>query len=1717
MTASYSRGSLVFIILLSVALWGQGAAPTRRERAAVALPAAAPGRQALLVPIAFMPAGTAPGAAPAFTLRAGALAGRVTPAGIELETNARHASLAWVGANHRLQLAPEGAPSGRANFLLGNDRSRWMRDLPLYPRVSYIGLYPGISAVLYGNGRSLEQDFQVAPGADPTAIAFRLPDATRITRLPGGGLRIELPGGSFVLGAPLAYQETGGRREPVPARYLVARDDTIRLRVGRYDRHRRLTIDPTLTFATYLDTSGSEAVAVATDSTGATYVAGDATSTQYPVTADAFQTTCTDGCGMVFVTKLNSAGTAQVYSTFLGGTLGPAGDNNNQASGLAVDAAGDAIITGTTMTTDFPLLHSAGTPSTKINGTSGFVTSLNPNGDGLNYSSAFGETDCAAVAVDGLGNAYVTGDTGLPSFPVTDGALDAATPDNAKSVGYIAKFTPAGTLSYSAMLGLTIGEPPAVSAANGLTAIAVDASGAAFVTGGVGPTWPVTSGAYAGPSEQDMGSVVVTKLHPDGSKLDFSAAIATGNGAAIAVGPDDQPVIAGNLTAETLDTSPNAFDTAATGGFVVRLSADGSQLNAATYFPAYLSTVQLDAAQNVWLGGRATSGFSVVLPLAANGSGGMVAELSPDLSTAQFATYMGDSGNVAQIAIDASGNVHVAGEAAPGMYTTPGAFRSSPPPSSLVISYPYAAIIAKVPAGPAVCGLTAIPFDTVQINTTSTKTVTLTNCGNAALTVASVSISGTGFALTPDGNGCTLPVAPQATCSLQVAFTPTGNQTSYTGTLVVASNAGIPTASAPLSGAGGLPDAVVANTPQFQPALVGQSQSDWVTLQNQGEASLTINAGAAVITGDFAITTNTCAAALHTNAECGVELTFTPTAAGERTGTLTIPTSDPNHPTLTVNLSGTGYSAYPVPVATTLTTPSFPINQGLQTTTVTGANFFPGSQVELNGVAQSTSYLTSTSLSVNLDTSLLSYTSPTPLTVVNPAPGGGASAPVGVIGYLVLPISASALAYDAANGMLYAAISASATQNPNTVVAINPATGQVGTPVAVASNPTKLAISSDGTELYVGADATLQRYSLPGLTLERSFPLPTDNLGQTAVADMQVVPGLPQSVVAALFTSSSPSEAGVALFNDSGLVNLLPAQGSNTTDDLYVDSVAFAGSPSLVYGALDEGQGYSFFATLGVSSSGLTNPGTPQSDQAVAGPKGNLVRSDGTNLFTDWGQVFSPSSHALLGTFPDPGDSQGDMLATDVLPDAASGNTYFLNSAAIYENEQASSVEIYNTAAMAWTGSIAFQPNGGFSGFADLRRWGSDGIAFRGLAIPIAAAGAVIILANSLTGPGSAAIASLSTHALTFDAQTVGTASAAQTITLKNPGSAPLSLASVEASGDYAVTDDCGVSLAPGAACTLAITFAPTVVGSRGGTLTITDNATGSPQIATLVGTSISPAPGATFSAASIAFGSQLTDSTSAAQTVTLTNTGVQTLTITGMSITAGFAQTNTCGAGVAAGGNCTIAVTFAPAATGSQSGTLSVTDNAASGSQTLILTGTGSDLDITPASGSASSATVAPGASTAYALIFTPVSGATGTFNLTCTGAPAGATCTPSPAGITLSDPGAISVSINVTTTASSGLAPGFKSRPRPPWLPWLALLLVIPAGLILTRRRRLALLGLAGICLLAGCGGGAGSPGGGVTPPASNATPAGTYPLTVTATNGTASRSVTLTLIVN
>src|SRR5581483_9823349 len=320
---------------------------------------------------------------------------------------------------------------------------------------------------------------------------------------------------------------------------------------------------------------------------------------------------------------------------------------------------------------------------------------------------------------------------------------------------------------------------------------------------------------------------------------------------------------------------------------------------------------------------------------------------------------------------------------------------------------------------------------------------------------------------------------------------------------------------------------------------------------------------------------------------------------------------------------------------------------------------------------------------------------------------------------------------------------------------------------------------------------------------------------------------------------------------------------------------------------------------------------------------------------------------------------------------------------------------------------------------------------------------------------------------------------------------------------------------AGGGTCTLTFSFTPTAPGARAGSISIQDDAAGSAHLIALTGSGTGP--GASVAPQSLMFSGIPAGTTSPAKTVTLTNTGDQVLAVAGIAISGSFAQTNNCPATLSAGSNCIINVTFTPAKTGANAGTLTINDNAFGSSQVVSLSGTGSDFSIT---GSVKTASIKAGATATYSLSVAPVGGIfTNAVSLSCSGAPSYATCSVSQASVT---PGsaAVSFTLSVKTSGKTSQSAQANRQVGPVFAAFLQLQGFGVFGIILVAsdRRKKKLYQLVILALLVGallfmsaCAGGTG-----IASQTTNVTPSGTYTITVSGSSGSLQHSLPVTLTV-
>jgi Calx-beta domain/Carboxypeptidase regulatory-like domain/Beta-propeller repeat len=578
---------------------------------------------------------------------------------------------------------------GKVNYFAGASPDKWHTNVSAYAKVLYKEVYPGIDLIYYGSQRQLEYDFVVAPGADPRLIKLNFEGTERVEINGDGELLLKTKGGAVQMSSPVIYQVAdNGEREEVGGQYLVQGRNEIGFQIGDYDQTRTLIIDPVLVYSTYLGGTFSDSVyAITVDESGNAYVTGNTYSTNFPITAGAFQTR-TVGIGPnfaqtdAFITKLNPVGSAAVYSTYLGGTgaveefndnfTGPA-HGNEEARGIAVDSAGNVFVTGTTTATkDFPVTPGAyRTTFVRAGMTSSedaFVTKLNAAGNGLIYSTrlgGLGSDQAFDIDIDNDGNAYVTGKTLSADFPLTFGA-----PSQPRSDVFAVKLNATGTaLAYSVLLGRGVGN-----------AIAVDSSGNAYVAGqSYAQAFAVTPGAFqaVAPGTEFDGyfNGFITKINAAGDALLYSTFLGGRRSDSIydiAVDAAGNAYVVGGTDFREFPTTPGAFMTTGTGmfgggPFVTKLNPTGSALVYSTYMRNNISAMALNAAGEVYVTGIADGTLTTTDDAFQRTLGGeadaYVTKLNASGSAILYATFLGGSApdHGTCIAVDNAGSIYLAG------------------------------------------------------------------------------------------------------------------------------------------------------------------------------------------------------------------------------------------------------------------------------------------------------------------------------------------------------------------------------------------------------------------------------------------------------------------------------------------------------------------------------------------------------------------------------------------------------------------------------------------------------------------------------------------------------------------------------------------------------------------------------------------------------------------------------------------------------------------------------------------------------------------------------------------------------------------------------------------------------------------------------------------------------------------------------------------------
>jgi hypothetical protein len=252
--------------------------------------------------------------------------------------------LNFQGANGNPQVTAREMAEGKVNYLVGNDSSKWITDISTYQEIVYQDIYPNIDLRLCGREGMLTYDFIVHPGGNVDDIRLALEGIDSLD-ISGRDLVLNTAFGALKQQRLSIYQGEGTSRKDIEGNFKLLGEDSYGFMVAAYNRNSDLVIDPGLAYSTYVGSMTSDqAHDIAVDAAGNAYICGNTGGGSFPTTAGAYQTVYGGGVNDAFVTKMNSTGTALVYSTYLGG------GSNDVGWAITVDTAGNAYVAGGTAT-----------------------------------------------------------------------------------------------------------------------------------------------------------------------------------------------------------------------------------------------------------------------------------------------------------------------------------------------------------------------------------------------------------------------------------------------------------------------------------------------------------------------------------------------------------------------------------------------------------------------------------------------------------------------------------------------------------------------------------------------------------------------------------------------------------------------------------------------------------------------------------------------------------------------------------------------------------------------------------------------------------------------------------------------------------------------------------------------------------------------------------------------------------------------------------------------------------------------------------------------------------------------------------------------------------------------------------------------------------------------------------------------------------------------
>jgi gliding motility-associated-like protein len=580
-----------------------------------------------------------------------------------------HEYLIWnmefKNSNPNVQLSSEEKQETNINYLTGKDISKHITNVPAYRVLKYNNIFENIDIRYYSMEKSLEYDFILKPTADISKIEMECKGVKSIDVNEKGQLAITTAWGTLLEEIPESYQFINGEKKLIKIKYRKIDNTTFGFGVeDEYDHNLDLVIDPiNLAWGTFVGGAGDGYISdITVDGNGNVYGTGWY-NPAFPTTPGAFQTTFQGGSGYgdAYVFKLNPAATAYVYSTYLGGTI-----DYEQGEGIAVNAAGEAFVTGWTQSPDFPTTPGAFgtvfnyTPPNHFQNI--FLTKLNAAGSALVYSNLIGGiySDYAyAIAINTAGEAYITGysTNNNLDFPTTAGAYQSA----ATGAGvYVLKMNAAGSAllysTFTANSGIGYG-------------IAIDPGGDAFVTGTLYGTMTTTPGALqTGPNTNIglYGDMFVQKIDPAGGSLVYSTYLGGDGtddlyyGDAIAVDAAGNAFVCGGTASTNFPVTAGSYDPVHSAGgmdpFLVKLNPGGTALVYGTFLAdgsiggGTCESVAINTAGEAWVAGNINAQSFTATTCGnystwAGGTDCFVMKVDAAGANVLYSSYFGGSGN----------------------------------------------------------------------------------------------------------------------------------------------------------------------------------------------------------------------------------------------------------------------------------------------------------------------------------------------------------------------------------------------------------------------------------------------------------------------------------------------------------------------------------------------------------------------------------------------------------------------------------------------------------------------------------------------------------------------------------------------------------------------------------------------------------------------------------------------------------------------------------------------------------------------------------------------------------------------------------------------------------------------------------------------------------------------------------------------------------------